>query len=134
MSLGETRPGARWRDIRNLPGSLSWRTLIWPKASTIFCWERIWLPVTSSSSRSPEAFGIFADLVMLFLSSMNGGRHDMHAAPDAIAGLDELGRTADRRQILAGASERHLDDLLHPARAHYYHAVGQRHRLVEIVG
>src|ERR1700689_5015691 len=110
MSLGVTRPGARWRAIRNLPGSLSCRTLIWPNASTTSWWERMRLPITSSSSRSPEAFGIFADLLMLLPSSMNGGRLGMHAAPDAITGLGELGHAAARRQILAGAVERHIDD------------------------
>src|SRR5215213_1113497 len=69
MSLAVTIWGGKCRAIRNLFfGSLSYRTLIWPKASTTFCLARILLANTSSSSNSFEGRASTAAFMAILLS------------------------------------------------------------------
>src|SRR5262245_30528186 len=70
MSFVVTIPGGRWRDIRNLPGSLGCRTLIWPKASTTLSLKRILFAITRSSSRSLGGAAVLAVvLAAVFLAA-----------------------------------------------------------------
>src|SRR5215831_18152145 len=49
MSSGATSSGARCLEMRKRLGSVGWRTLIWPNASTMPSWARMRLASESSS-------------------------------------------------------------------------------------
>src|SRR5665213_1190936 len=57
MSSGSMSSGERERDSRYRPGSVGWRTLTWPKASSTPSWARMRLASASSSITSVNLSG-----------------------------------------------------------------------------
>src|SRR5215472_11703608 len=83
MSAGATSAGARWREIRNRPGSVGWRTLIWPNASTMPSWARMRLASESSSRMAARlsAMGVLLGLLSLLRRGFFLHKPDRFEAP-----------------------------------------------------
>src|SRR3954471_18800947 len=66
--------------------------------------------------------------------SMHRAGRLVQSLPDAVAGLVEFGHAAHHAEIGPWTRQRHVNDLLHHAVLHHHDAVGDQHRLVEVVG